>query len=110
MLLTTTSQLDGFVITQYLGVVAGEAAVAPVELRDFANFIHREGGGRHPEFENLIRQTRQIALMNLESEAREVGADAVVAVNLQYSHLAADGLIMIAAIGTAVQTTDRRKL
>lgn len=110
MLLSTTNALEGYVITNYLGVVAGEAAVAPIELRDFARFIHREGGGRHPEFEKLIRETRQIALMSLESEARELGADAVIGLDFQYAHMATDGLIMITVSGTAVATLDKKKL
>lgn len=102
MLMTTTASLETHRIRQYLGIVAGEAAVAPMVMRDFAAFIKREGGGRHAQFEKVTRETRQMALLNLEQEAKELGANAVIGVEFDYAYFAADGLMMITASGTAV--------
>lgn len=110
MLVTTTSDLEGHVITKYLGIVAGQAAIAPVEMRDFAAFIRREGGGRHPEFEKMVHETRQAALLSLQNEAKELGANAVLAVDFDYAYLAGDGLVLIAVSGTAVIAEDKRRL
>ena len=106
--MTTTSSLETHQIKQYLGVVAGEAAVAPMEMRDFAAFIKREGGGRHAQFEKVTRETRQMALLNLEQEAMELGANAVIAIDFDYAYFAADGLMMITASGTAVTLEEKR--
>lgn len=106
--MTTTSSLETHAITDYLGVVAGEAAVAPMEMRDFAAFIKREGGGRHAQFEKVTRETRQMALINLEQEAKELGANAIIAIDFDYAYFAADGLMMITASGTAVIVEDKR--
>lgn len=106
--MTTTSSLETHLITKYLGVVAGEAAVAPMEMRDFAAFIKREGGGRHAQFEKVTRETRQMALINLEQEAKELGANAVISIDFDYAYFAADGLMMITASGTAVIVEDKR--
>lgn len=110
MLLATTPTLETHVITNYLGVVAGQAAIAPIELRDFAAFIRHEGGGRHPEFERMIMETRHAALMNLEAQAKELGANGVVGVEFDYANLASDGLVLITVSGTAVNIEDRRDL
>lgn len=110
MLMTTTSALETHVITAYLGIVAGEAAIAPVELRDFAAFIKSVGGGRHPEFEKVISETRQTAMMSLESHAKELGANAVIGVDFDYAYLASDGLVMITVSGTAVTVEDKKRL
>lgn len=109
MLMTTTSNLEGYVITKYFGVVSGEAAAAPQEMRNFAAFIKREGGGRHPEFEKITRETRQMAMLNLEQEAKEFGANAVIGVEFHYAYFASDGLMMITASGTAVIIEDKKK-
>lgn len=109
MLMTTTSTLEGFVITKYFGVVSGEAASAPQEMRNFAAFIRKEGGGRHPEFEKITREARQMALLNLEQEAKEFGANAVVGIQFDYAYFATDGLMMITASGTAVVIEDKKK-
>lgn len=110
MLITTTSHLEGYVITQYLGVVAGEAAIAPEELKDFTSFIKRVVAGRHPEFEKVTRETRQTALLSLESSAKELGANAIIGVDFDYAYFAAEGLLMITVSGTAVIAESRRKL
>ena len=110
MLMTTTSQLEGYVISKYLGLVAGQAAIAPIELRDFANFIRREGGGRYPEFERMILETRHSAMMSLEGQAQELGANAIIGVSFDYANLASDGLVLITVSGTAVQAEDKRDL
>lgn len=110
MLMTTTANLEGHVITKYLGLVAGQAAIAPIELRDFAAFIRREGGGRHPEFEKLILETRHAAMMSLEGQAKEVGANAVIGVSFGFTSLASDGLVLMTVAGTAVQAENKRNL
>ncbi|MCC6464746.1 MAG: heavy metal-binding domain-containing protein [Planctomycetes bacterium] len=108
MLMTTTSSIEGQAISRYLGVVAGEAAIAPIELRDFAAFIRREGAGRHPEFEKLVRETRQVALLNLQTEAQELGANGLIGIDFDYAYLASDGLVMITVSGTAVLLAEKR--
>lgn len=110
MLMTTTSNLEGHFIVKYLGLVAGQAAIAPIELRDFAAFIRREGGGRHPEFEQLILETRHAATMSLQGQAQELGANAIIGVSFNISSLASDGLVLITVSGTAVQVEDKRNL
>jgi uncharacterized protein YbjQ (UPF0145 family) len=110
MLMTTTSNLEGHVIIKYLGLVAGQAAIAPIEMRDFAAFIRREGGGRHPGFEQLILETRHAAMMSLEGQAKELGANAIIGVTFDFASLASDGLVLMTVAGTAVQAEDKRNL
>ncbi len=49
MILTTTSNLEGHRITEYLGVVTGEAVLGTNIFRDFfARFVMWSGDGQEP--------------------------------------------------------------
>lgn len=60
-------------------------------------------GGRSQTVEKLMRQSREMALAELRKEAVRVGADAVIAVDLDYVEMGdRDGMVLLVANGTAV--------
>jgi uncharacterized protein YbjQ (UPF0145 family) len=60
-------------------------------------------GGRSGTYENELRKARQIALDELSEQARELGANAVVGIDLDYEVLGEkNGMLMVSASGTAV--------
>lgn len=103
MELTTTPNLEGRSITRYCGVVAGEAVLGANLFKDMFASIRDIVGGRSGTYEKELRRARQIALDELAEQARELGANAVVGIDLDYEVLGEkNGMLMVSASGTAV--------
>lgn len=101
MLITTTNSLDGKTISNYLGIVCGEAIMGANIVRDLFASITDIVGGRSGAYEQKLAQARQIALDEMDAQARKLGADAVVGVDLDYEVIR-EGMLMVTASGTAV--------
>lgn len=104
MIVTTTPTIEGKTIHEYKGVVTGEAILGAHVFRDMFAGIRDIVGGRSGSYEKSLREARQIALQELEDEARAVGADAVIGVDLDYEVIGHQGsMLMVSASGTAVK-------
>ncbi|MDR0786293.1 MAG: YbjQ family protein [Gemmatimonadota bacterium] len=101
MLVLTTNNIEGKRITQYLGLVAGEAILGANIFRDCSAGIRNVIGGRAAAYEEEIRKARQIAIREMVEEATARGANAVIAVDLDYETVNT-GMLMVNASGTAV--------
>ncbi|HXH71319.1 MAG TPA: heavy metal-binding domain-containing protein [Mariprofundaceae bacterium] len=103
MILTTTPNLEGQPIKAYKGVVVGEAILGANIFRDLFAGIRDIVGGRSGAYEKEMAKARQIALQELEQRAAELGANAVVGIDMDYEVLGkANGMMMVSACGTAV--------
>lgn len=105
MILTSTDSVDGKKITAYLGIVAGEAVMGTNVFRDFFAGITDILGGRSGSYEKELRKAKALALESLVEEARALGADAVVGMDLDYQQIGGNDrqMLMVAASGTAVK-------
>jgi uncharacterized protein YbjQ (UPF0145 family) len=105
MILTTSDSVHGRAVSAYLGIVSGEAVMGTNLFRDLFAGIRDIVRGRSAAYEKELRRARQVALGALEAEARAPGADAVVAVDLDYGVTGGDGksMLMMSANGTAVR-------
>ena len=102
MIVTTTPQIEGYRITGYLRVVAGETIVGINAFKDMAAGFRNLVGGRSGSYEKELVNARETALGELVERAAKLGANAVVGVNVEYMTLGADnGMVMVAATGTA---------
>ena len=103
MLLTTTPSIEGKRITQYCGIVNGEAILGANIFKDLFAGIRDLVGGRSATYERELQKAREIALKELEERAQELGANAVVGIDLDYEVLGREnGMLMVSASGTAV--------
>lgn len=103
MIITTTHGVDGRNAVEYKGVVTGEAILGANVFRDFFAGIRDIVGGRSGGYEASLREAREIALKEMESEARRMGANAVIGVDLDYETVGQNGsMLMVSASGTAV--------
>lgn len=104
MTLTTTPAIDGKTISSYLGIVTGEAIVGANIFRDLFANIRDIVGGRSAAYEQELARARTIALDELKMAAQQLGADAVVGIDLDYEVLGANnGMLMVSVSGTAVK-------
>ncbi|MGH8652583.1 MAG: heavy metal-binding domain-containing protein [Gammaproteobacteria bacterium] len=104
MIVTTTPDITGRPVTAYLGVVAGEAILGANLFRDLFAGIRDIVGGRSAAYEKELRKAREIALEDLIDSAKSLGADAVVAVDIDYEVLGErNSMLMVSVSGTAVK-------
>ena len=104
MIVTTTPSVEGRRITEYKGVVFGEVIAGVNFVKDFVAGLSNFFGGRSGTYEEELINARQQALAEMEQRAAQLGADAVVGVDIDYEVLGSDnGMLMVTASGTAVR-------
>ncbi|WP_137700442.1 heavy metal-binding domain-containing protein [Marimonas lutisalis] len=101
MIITTTPTIEGKAIREYKGIVVGEAIMGANVVRDVFASITDIVGGRSGAYESKLEDGRRTALSELEDRARELGANAVVGVDLDYE-VVGQSMLMVSASGTAV--------
>ena len=104
MLITTTSTIEGRIITDYLGIVSGEAILGANIFRDVLANLTDAFGGRAGAYESELKKARQTALDELQEQAAALGATAVVGVALDFETIQGKTghMLMVSATGTAV--------
>ena len=100
MIVTTTPSVEGRPITAYHGIVVGEAILGANVFRDLFAGITDIIGGRSGAYEEELGRARTVALQEMEDRARQMGATAVVGVDLDYEVI--NNMLMVSASGTAV--------
>lgn len=105
MITSTTHTIEGREITEYKGIVTGEAILGTNIFRDIFAGIRDIVGGRSGSYEKSLREAREIALDEMQQEAARMGANAVIGIDLDYENISAGGkssMLMVSASGTAV--------
>jgi len=101
MIVTTTPTVEGRPAREYLGIVTGEAILGANLFKDIFAGIRDIVGGRSAAYEQELGKARRTALAEMQDEARRLGADAVVGVDLDYEVI--NNMLMVSASGTAVR-------
>ncbi|WP_375227719.1 heavy metal-binding domain-containing protein [Roseobacter sp. S98] len=101
MILTTTNTIEGRRITSYHGIVVGEAIMGANIVRDFFASVTDVIGGRSGAYEGKLKDARDEAMAEIEDRAAQIGANAVVGVDLDYE-VVGDSMLMVSVSGTAV--------
>lgn len=103
MIITTTENVDGKQVDQYVGIVFGEVVSGVNMFKDLGAGLRNIFGGRSGSYENELLMARENALKEMEERARILGAEAVIGVKMDYEVLGADnGMLMVTCSGTAV--------
>jgi uncharacterized protein YbjQ (UPF0145 family) len=103
MIMSTTPTIEGKHITRYHGVVTGEAILGANIFKDLFAGIRDIVGGRAAAYENELRKARQIAFKEIEQQALDLGANAVVGIDIDYETVGSQGgMLMVSVSGTAV--------
>lgn len=102
MIVTTTQSVEGYRVTGYYGIVFGEVITGINVFKDIGAGFRNLVGGRSQGYENELMTAREEALQELEQRASELGAHAVIGVDLDYEVLGQGNMLMVTASGTAV--------
>jgi len=106
MLITTTPNIEGKRIVKYIGIVSGETIVGINVFKDIGASIRNVIGGRVGGYEKELRKAKDISIEEMSKRAEDMGANAVISVDLDYESLGQGGMLMICASGTAVVIQD----
>lgn len=104
MIITTTHHIEGREVTSYEGIVTGEAIIGAHVFKDFFAALRDFFGGRSGAYEKTIREAKDMALRDMEEKAKDMGADAILAVDIDYQSMGKTNSMLVAiATGTAVK-------
>ncbi len=106
MLVLTTPNIEGKTIDSYQGIVTGEAILGANFVKDIFASLRDIVGGRSAAYESELRRAKDLAIEEMVEQARGMGANAVVGVDLDYETVGAGSMLMVSASGTAVTYRD----
>lgn len=104
MIHSTTPNLQNKDITEYYGVVTGEAILGANIFKDIFAGIRDIVGGRSGAYERELEKAREIAMEEMTQRAQAMGANAIVGIDIDYETVGSNGgMMMVAVSGTAVR-------
>ena len=104
MILSTTNNIDGTPVKNYLGIVTGETIIGANIVKDVFASIRDIVGGRSGSYEKVLREAKDTALKEMTENAKRLNADAILGVDLDYETVGnRGGMLMVTASGTAVK-------
>ena len=104
MITTTTPNIEGRAIEQYLGIVSSEVIIGANVIKDIFAGLRDFFGGRSATYERVLDEARSKAMAELVQRAQTMGANAVVGIDLDFETIGANGsMLMVIASGTAVR-------
>lgn len=102
MILTTTPKVEGYPVKNYLGLVCGEVVAGVNFVKDFAAGLTNFFGGRSNSYEDELIEARESAIREMAQRAEQMGANAVIGIDIDYEVLGQGNMLMVTAAGTAV--------
>ena len=104
MILSTTNNVDGKPVKDYLWIVTGETIIGANIVKDVFASIRDIVGGRSSSYEKVLREAKNTALKEMTENAEKLNADAVIGIDLDYETVGnRGGMLMVTASGTAVK-------
>ena len=103
MIVTTTPNVEGKKITAYRGLVVGEVISGVDFVKDLAAGLTNFFGGRSGSYEGELIQAREAAISEMINRGAQMGANAIVGVDIDYEVLgSSNNMLMVTISGTAV--------
>ena len=103
MLVTTSFNVEGYKITNYIGIVSSEIIIGANAIKDIAAGLRDFFGGRSSAYENTIKKGREEAMQEITANALQLNADAIIGAQFSFNTVGAGGMLMITITGTAVK-------
>ena len=107
-IVTTTDNIQGKEIEEYIGVVSGHAVMGMNFITDIIGGVRDVIGGRSSTMESYFLDAREKVVEEMITEAVEYGADAIVGVRFNDVSMEGKGrqMALVSAHGTAVRIKD----
>lgn len=104
-IILTTEASHNLPVAQRLDIVTAEVVIGMHLFKDIGAVFRDVFGGRSETMQRGLKDARKAALAELRLEAFELGADAVVGIDLDYSEISGGGksMLFLVASGTAVK-------
>jgi uncharacterized protein YbjQ (UPF0145 family) len=105
MLILTSPMIQGKEITEYYGLVTGDALLGANLYKDLFSGVRDVVGGRTSKYEDELTNARNLALESMIEKAEQKGANAIIGTRVAYHNLGGTmgNTIMVTVIGTAVK-------
>ncbi|AXV37113.1 MAG: hypothetical protein CIT01_02295 [Methanobacterium sp. BRmetb2] len=104
MIILTTHSMEGKKITEYYGLVTGEALLGANVYKDLFSGVRDVVGGRTSAYEEELKKARDIAIESMQEKAESLNANAIIGVNITYNNLGGTmgNTILVTVFGTAI--------
>lgn len=103
MIVTTTSSIEGYPAQEYKGIVASEVIIGANVFKDILGSLRDFFGGRSRTYEKVFLEARENGFQEIEQQARELGANAIIGVHIDYETVGqSNSMLMCVVTGTAV--------
>ena len=100
----STTRPEGIQLSQYVGVVHGEAIIGANIFRDMFASVRDVVGGRASSYERALSGARDAATQDMIEQARDAGANGIIGIDFDYEVMGeTNGMMMVAVSGTAVR-------
>lgn len=104
MTITTTNIIEGRPVQQYMGIINAQSIIGANIFKDFLGSLRDVFGGRSKTYEKVLEQAKEDALRELAEKAQQMGANAIIGVDLDFETVGSGGsMLMVIATGTAVR-------
>jgi uncharacterized protein YbjQ (UPF0145 family) len=105
--LTTTPAVDGLPVAAYLGIESVEIVIGTGLFSELSGELSDFFGQRSKVFEAKLQQAKELAFQMLRIRAVRKGADAVIAVDMDYTEFSGNRVALIVN-GTLVKLAGDR--
>lgn len=102
MIITTTSVIEGKPVQEYLGIINAQSIIGANIFKDIFAGLRDVFGGRSRTYEKVLEEAKEDALRELTQKAQALGANGILAVDLDFETVGGS-MLMVIATGTAVR-------
>jgi uncharacterized protein YbjQ (UPF0145 family) len=102
MIITTTSVIEGKPVQEYLGIINAQSIIGANIFKDIFAGLRDVFGGRSKTYERVLEEAKEDALRELTQKAQSMGANGILAVDLDFETVGGS-MLMVIATGTAVK-------
>ena len=105
MIITTTSNVEGAHIEEYLQLVSANVVIGTNIFSDWFASVTDIFGGKSRTYQRKLDDLYAEALKRVEERAEKLGADAVVGLKRDYGEVSGKDkrMLMVSAVGNAVK-------